>query len=128
MNQANGNFNPFDPTGALKNLRDESMDAWAKMMTELVNTEAYAESTGAALDAWLSSSGPFRKLLEATMVHTLNNLQLPTRDDVITLAGRLTNIEMRLDDLDAKVDELLREIRAASGGRKQRVASQEPAS
>jgi hypothetical protein len=31
---------------------------------------------------------------------------MPTRADVTGLAERLTNIEMRLDDLDAKIDAL----------------------
>ena len=63
------------------------------------------------LDAWLSSSGPFRKMVEKTMSQALANLSMPSRDDVTHLAERLTNIEMRLDDLDAKLDEALRSAR-----------------
>lgn len=107
MASPNGDFNPFDPTGMFKNMRDSNMDAWAKMMVELVNTEAYAESTAAMLDAWLTSSGPFRKVMENSMAQSIAQLNLPTRDDVTRLAERLTNIEMRLDDLDAKLDEQL---------------------
>jgi hypothetical protein len=105
MTTSNGDFNPFDPAGMLKNMRDANMDAWAKMMGEFVSTEAYAESTGAMLDAWLTSSGPFRKVMETSMSQALAQLNLPTRDDVIRIADRLTNIEMRLDDLEAKLDE-----------------------
>ncbi len=47
MTQANGEFNPFDPTGMLKNMRDANMDAWAKVMVDAVNTDAYAETVGA---------------------------------------------------------------------------------
>ncbi len=32
----NGEFNPFDPTGMLKEMRDANMDAWSKMMVEFV--------------------------------------------------------------------------------------------
>ena len=108
MTQTNGNFNPFDPAGMLKGMRDTNMDAWAKMMVQLVNTDAYAESTGAMLDAWLTSSGPFRKVMEDSMAKTLEQLNLPSRDDVSRIAERLTHIEMRLDDLDAKLDEAVR--------------------
>jgi hypothetical protein len=108
MTQTNGDFNPFDPAGMLKGMRDANMDAWAKMMVQLVNTEAYAESTGAMLDAWLTTSGPFRKVMEDSMAKTLEQLNLPSRDEVTRIAERLTNIEMRLDDLDAKLDEALR--------------------
>lgn len=108
MTPTNGDFNPFDPAGMMKSIRDANMDAWAKMMVEFVNTDAYAESTGAVLDAWLVSSGPFRKVMEDSMAKTLAQLNLPSRDDVTRIAERLTNIEMRLDDLDAKLDEALR--------------------
>lgn len=101
----NNEFNPFDPAGVFKDMRDANMGSWAKMMTEFVNTEAYAESTGAMLDAWLTSSGPLRKVMETSMAQTMAELNLPTRDDITRLAERLTNIEMRLDDLDAKLDE-----------------------
>jgi len=109
-------FNPFDPTGMLKNMRDANMDAWAKMMVELVQSDAYAESTGAMLDAWLTSSGPFRKAIEGSMAQVMAQLNLPSRDDVTRIAERLTNIEMRLDDLEAKLDE---DVRTAHRGENQ---------
>ncbi len=105
MSQTNECINPFDPTGMLKNLRDNGMDAWAKMMIQFVNTDSYAHATGTFLDTWLSSSAQFRKALEAAMTQALTSLNMPTRADVISLAERLTNIEMRLDDLAARLEE-----------------------
>ena len=104
MTPSENDYNPFDPAGMLKGMRDANMDAWAKMMVDLVNTNAYAESTGAMLDAWLTSSGPFRKVMADSLAQSLAQLNLPSRDDVTRIAERLTNIEMRLDDLDAKLD------------------------
>jgi hypothetical protein len=103
--KSNGQFNPFDPTGMFKEMRDANMDAWSKMMVEFVNTDAYAESTGSMLDAWLTSSGPLRKFMDSSMAQALAHLNLPTRDDITRIADRLTNIEMRLDDMDARLDE-----------------------
>jgi hypothetical protein len=112
MSEKNDTFNPFDPTGMLKTMRDSSMDAWSKMMIQLVNTEAYAQGNATMLDTWLSTSAPFRKAIEMAMTQVLINLNMPTRADVISLADRLTNIEMRLDDMEAKLDESQR----AAGG------------
>jgi hypothetical protein len=98
---------PFDPSKLFREARDAQMDAWAKTMLDLVNSEAYADSTGAFLEAWLTGSGPSRKALQTSMTHLLSQLNLPSRDDVIRIAERLTNIEMRLDDLEAKLDEAL---------------------
>jgi hypothetical protein len=117
MSQTDDTFNPFDPTGMLKSLRDANLDAWSKMMIDLVNTDAYAKATGTMLDVWLSNSAPFRKALESALTHALTSLNLPTRADVTGLAERLTNIELRLDDLDAKLDEALRAPKARSGAK-----------
>jgi hypothetical protein len=105
MSQNNDTFNPFDPTGIFKNLRDASMDAASKTMIELVNTEAYAQATGALLDVWLTAAVPYRKTFERTMAQVLATLNMPSRADVISLAERLTNIELRLDDLEATLEE-----------------------
>jgi hypothetical protein len=102
-------FDPFDPTGMMKSLRDASMDHWARVMTGVVNTETYAEASGEMLDAWLSGSAPFRKAIENAMLQALGNVKIPSSQDITRLAERLTNIEMRLDDMDAKLDELLRQ-------------------
>jgi hypothetical protein len=104
MSEKNDTFNPFDPTGMFKSMRDANLDAWSKTMIELVSTDAYSRATGTMLDAWLTTSAPFKKVLEKVMVQVLTNLSMPNRADVISLAERLTNIEMRLDDLDAKLD------------------------
>jgi hypothetical protein len=116
MSQNNDTFNPFDPTGLLKTMRDSGMDAWSKAMIQFVNTEAYAQATGAILDAWLTTSAPLRKAIEAATTQALVNLNMPIRDDVTRLAERLTNIERRLDDLDAKLDGNRRPPRRATTG------------
>jgi TolA-binding protein len=96
----------LDPSGMLRQMRDVGMDAWAKSMTQMVNSDAYATATAAALDAWLSSSAPLRKAMETGLSQSLAAMNLPSRDDVSRLAQRLTNIEMRLDDMEAKLDEI----------------------
>jgi hypothetical protein len=66
MSETDNAFNPFDPTGLLKEMRSAGMDAWSKMMIQMVNSEAYAQATAQMLDAWLTSSTPFRKATEPT--------------------------------------------------------------
>src|SRR5690242_17915145 len=105
MSQKADEQQAFDPFGAWKTMRDTGMDAWSKMMVQLVNTEAYAQASAAMLDTWLTTSAPFRKALETTMTQVLTQLNMPTRADVSSLAERLTHIEMRLADLEPKLDE-----------------------
>src|SRR5215212_940656 len=120
MSQKPDEQQAFDPFGAWKNMRDSGMDAWSKMMIQLVNTEAYAQATSAMLDTWLTNSAPFRKAIESTMTQVLTQLNLPMRSDITGLGERLTHIEMRLDDMEAKLEERPRsEPKAASGKAKE---------
>jgi hypothetical protein len=97
----------YDPMEPWRGMRDAYLDAWAKTMVDMVNSEAYSQATGVMLDTYLTASAPFREAVEKAMLKTLEQLAMPTRNDVISIAERMTNIEMRLDDLDAKIDALL---------------------
>jgi len=99
---------PFDPMEPWRGMRDVYLDAWAKSMVDMVNSESYAQATGTMLDTYLSVSAPFREAIEKAMLKTLEQLAMPSRADVVSIAERMTNIEMRLDDLDAKLDHVLR--------------------
>jgi hypothetical protein len=105
--QGPGDKSP-DPFEQWRGMRDAYMDAWAKAMVEGVNTDAYAKATGAMLDAYLTASSPFRDAVEKAMLRALQQLSMPSRSDFVSLADRLTNIELRLDDLDAKLDEVVK--------------------
>ncbi len=108
MTEKTDPFNPFDPTGMFQTVRAANVDAWSKMMIEFVNSDAYAKVNGTLLEAWLSTSTLFPKAMEKAMTQVLASLQIASREDMIRLAERLTNIEMRLDDLEAKLDAVLR--------------------
>ena len=97
----------FDPFESFRGMRDTYLDAMSKTMIEAVNSESYAQTTGAMLDYFLTASAPFREALEKSMVQALQQLSLPSRQEVAALAERFTNVEMRLDELDAKIDRLL---------------------
>ena len=103
---------PFDPFESFKGARDAYLDAMSKTMVEAVNTESYAQATGAMLDYCLSASAPFKDALEKSMTQALQHLSLPSRHEVAALAERFTNMEMRLDDLDAKLDRLMSAVAA----------------
>jgi hypothetical protein len=100
----------LDPAEQFRGMREAYMDVWAKAMGEMVNTEAYAQQSGAMLDAYLNMSQPFKASMEKAMVNALQQLSMPTRPDFVSLAERLTNIEMRLDDMDSKLDRIERGI------------------
>ena len=101
------NTKPFDPFASFRQMRDAYLDAMSKTMVETVNSEAYAQTTGAMLDCYLSASAPVREAMEKSMAQAMQQLSLPSRQDITALAERFTNLEMRMDDLDAKLDRVM---------------------
>ena len=117
--------NPLDPFETMttmweanlknwKSMRDTSLDSWSKTMIDTVNSDEYSRTTGQWLDTYLTLSQPFRRIIDLMMTQVLTGLNIPMRSDVTSLAERLTNIETRLDDQDAKLDDILSAIKAVS--------------
>ena len=113
-------LDPFDTWTAMRDaglkswtaMRDANLEALSKMLIDLVNSEAYSQATSQWLDAYLTISQPFQRVIETTMTQVLTRLNMPVRTEVTSLAERLTNVEMRLDDLDAKLDDIQHAIKA----------------
>jgi polyhydroxyalkanoic acid synthase PhaR subunit len=103
----NDGFDPNDPIGNWRAIRDANLDAWAKSMTQMVDTEAYSKMIGIQMDTLLSVSGPYQKAFQQFMENYLAQANMPSRNDVVNLSDRLTNIEMRLDDMEARLDDFM---------------------
>ena len=115
--------NPFDPFGTMsmmrdanlktwKSMRDTNLESWSKMMIDLVNSDEYSQATAQWLDTYVTMSQPLQRILDMTMTQVLTGLHMPLRTDVTSLAERLTNLEIRLDDQDAKLDDILTTLKA----------------
>jgi hypothetical protein len=59
------------------------------------------------LNSSLMASAPFREALEKATAAAMQHASMPSRQEVAALAGRFTNIEMRLDDMEAKLDRII---------------------
>jgi hypothetical protein len=109
---ATDGYDPNDPFGTWRTIRDANLDAWAKGMTSFVNTEAFAKAIGMQLDSLLAASAPAQKVVQQYMETYLAQVNMPSRGEVVSLAQRLTNIELRLDDMQAQLDDVLAALRA----------------
>src|ERR1700681_3653808 len=92
MKQSSDAPNPLDPFGTMRAMRDTTLEAWSKMMIDMVNSDAYAQASAKWLDAYLTASQPFQQLIETTTTRVLTEFNMPTRADVISIAERMTNI------------------------------------
>ncbi|MGA2416243.1 MAG: hypothetical protein ABSF59_17450 [Candidatus Sulfotelmatobacter sp.] len=112
------NGKEFDPTDAFREMRNSYLDAWSKTMVDAVNSDAYAKASGMMLNTYLSSSSPFREAVEKVMLQALQQFSMPSRADVVSIAERAVNIEMRLDDLDAKLDRIEKRLTKPTSARR----------
>jgi hypothetical protein len=95
-----------DPMEQFREMRDTYLDIWSKSSIETVNGEDYAKLSGAMLDSYLTFAAPLKEPVEQAMLKTLQQLNMPTSADIVGLSGRLTNIEMNMDNMDAKLDRI----------------------
>jgi len=95
-----------DPTETFREMRDAYLEIWSKNLIETVNSEGYAKASGAALDGFLAVAAPFKEPTDKAMLTMLQQLNMPTSEDFVGLAGRFTNVELLLDNLDAKLDRI----------------------
>lgn len=118
---------PVDPFETFRGMRDNYLDAMSKVMINAVNSEEYAKATGAMLNSTMMLSAPFREAMDKAMAAALQQSSMPSRQDVTALAGRLTNIEMRLDDMDAKLDQIIKACSVKEDAQRQVEAVVKPA-
>lgn len=95
-----------DPLEQWREMRDAYMETWAKAMGEAVNSESYSQASGAMLETILTASAPLRDAQKKIMVSALEQLNMPSRTDFVSLAERLANMEILLDDMAAKLSEV----------------------
>ena len=96
----------FEVTKMVRDLRDGTMDAWAKMMLNLTSSHEYQRLQGMISKPALLGIALWRKASDTAMSSVLSQLNMPSREDVLSLSQRLTHIEMTLDDLAAMMEQL----------------------
>jgi hypothetical protein len=104
---SNDGFDPNDPLSTWRTIRDANLDAWAKGMAAFTGTDTFAKAIGMQLDTLLASSAPVKQAVNDYMESYLAQVNMPSRSEVVSLAGRLTNIELRLDDMQSQLDQIL---------------------
>lgn len=122
MSTKNG-FDPLDPMASMREMRDSMMDTWAKLAVEAVNTEMFAQMIGAYLNSTLAITGPMQQAVDQSMQAILPRLSLPSRDELTTLAGRMTNIEMRLDDMENQLYNIAEAVNATHKAQRRQAES-----
>lgn len=100
-----------DPFASMVQFYEAWSRSWAQAMTEAVSSKSVAESIGQQMESSMESLAMARKQINEIMERYLQEMSLPSRAEVISLAERMTGIEMKLDDIEAKLEEVLDALR-----------------
>lgn len=92
----------LDPFEMWRKYYEANEQAWSKAIREVITTPDYAESQGKMLETFLS----LQKLMRDGMTTQLNNLNLPTRDDVARSIELVIGVEEKVDQLDEQVSKV----------------------
>jgi hypothetical protein len=117
-NNEKPNLDPFAPVVQFSDLW---MKSWADVLSQTVASQGFAESMGEHLEGFMEATKLMRQQVKVTMEQALEQANMPSREQVVGLAERVTHVEMVLDDVEVKVDEsleLLRSIQAALDAQK----------
>ena len=111
MSTENSEKAQVDPFANVVEFYDNWTKAWAKSMSEMVASprmaETMAQQTEGSLDFW----SVVNKQVSEAMEQYLQRMSLPTHGEIMSLAQQLTAVEMRLDDMEAKLDEVLDQLK-----------------
>jgi len=107
MSEENPDNPPVDPMTSMMQFYEQWTNTWAKSMSETVANPRFAETMAQQTEGSLEFWALVRRQVGEAMEQYLQQMSLPTQSEVVSLAQRLTTIEMRLDDMDEKLDDVL---------------------
>lgn len=96
-----------DPFSQMIQFYDDWTKTWSGAASEMVSNKSFADSMAKQLESTLSTTQLMRRQMGEIMEQSLQQMSLPTRKDILSIAERMTSVEMRLDDMEAKLDEIL---------------------
>lgn len=96
-----------DPFAQMIEFYDSMSKSWASAMSEAVASKSFAESMSEQLEGNLEAMSLMRRQFGDFMEQYMQQMNLPTRAEVVSMAERLARLEMAMDDLDAKLDQIL---------------------
>ena len=115
MSTQNSEKTNVDPFAPIVQFSDLWMKSWAEVLSQTVANQSFAEAMGGQLEGFMEVTKLMRQQMKVSMEQALEQANMPSREQVVTLAERVTHVEMVLDDIEIKVDEsldILRKLQA----------------
>src|ERR671926_1305467 len=99
---------PQDPFELWRQIYETNERAWNAVLERTVNNPAFAESSGKILETFLSA----QKTVRDNMRMYLEQINLPTREDIARLGELIVSLEEKVDQLDDRMSAIEATLRS----------------
>jgi polyhydroxyalkanoic acid synthase PhaR subunit len=99
---------PTDPFELWRQIYETNERAWNAVLERTINNPAFAESSGKILETFLSA----QKTVRDNMRTYLEQINLPTREDIARLGELIVALEDKVDQLDDRLAGIEATLRA----------------
>ena len=103
---------PGDPFELWRQIYETNERAWNAVLERTVSNPAFAESSAKILETFLSA----QKTVRDNMRSYLEQINLPTREDIARLGELIVALEEKVDQLDDRLANLEHAVSAATTG------------
>jgi polyhydroxyalkanoic acid synthase PhaR subunit len=117
---------PPDPFELWRQIYETNERAWNTVLERTVSNPAFAESSGKILETFLSA----QKTVRDNMRSYLEQINLPTREDIARLGELIVALEEKVDQLDDRlsgIEATLRSQASADSAARPAAATTQPA-
>lgn len=101
---------PPDPFQLWRRSLDQWLEGWTAYLEGLLQRPEAISASGRMLDSILNVEKPLRERTAAAMQFWLEFINMPSRKDLIRLAGNLNDANARLDELQDQIEALTDQI------------------
>ncbi len=96
------NHTTFDAFSLWKNLYDQTENVWRESIEQALEQKSFAEGLGQFQNQYLQYQGVVNGMTEAY----LKQLNMPTREEIASVATLIINVEAKVDDLEDQIDDV----------------------
>ena len=105
--EKNDQKSAIDPFSQMFEYYDMMSKSWSKVMSDSFASKNVAETMGEQIEGNLEAFSLMRRQFTDIFEQYMQQMNFPTRKELVALSQKLTKIEMDLDDLHDKIDDLL---------------------
>ena len=98
---------PGSPLEVWREATNKALEVAGQVAEQLVASETFSSVVSRAAKSALDIVTPLRQSMNQLAETASEWTNIPTRTQVVELAGRINRLELILDDLDVKTDELV---------------------